>query len=395
MTDMRCLLTINAGSSSLKTAVFRVDSLERLAAVEVTGIDHVATMTWSMGADRQVEPLTGISDHDAALSAVLKRLQPRLGRIEWRAVGHRVTHGFECLQPRIVDAELLAYLEALIPLAPLHQPHNLAGITAATRLAPSALQVACFDTSFHRSMPDVARRYALPRELSADGIDAYGFHGLSYEYIASILPDHLGPRADARVIVAHLGSGASMCAMRQRKSIATTMGLTPLDGLPMATRSGALDPGVILYLLETRKMEVADVRDLLYQRSGLLGVSGISDSMKELLASADRSAAEAVELFVYRASCAIGSLVAALGGLDALVFTGGIGENSPAIRSRIVHQLAWLGAEIDERAHADGRAVFSDGSSRIALVVLPTDEEAMIARHVASLLRDDAHADGS
>ncbi len=392
MNDMRCLLTINAGSYSLKTAVFREDSLERLVAVEVTGIDHVATMTWSMGGDRQVEKLAGISDHDTALSAVLERLRQRLGRIEWKAVGHRVTHGFDCLQPRIVDTELRSYLEALIPLAPLHQPHNLAGITAAERLAPSALQVACFDTSFHRTIPDVARRYALPRELSADGIEAYGFHGLSYEYIASILPSHLGPRADARVIVAHLGSGASMCAMRERKSVATTMGLTPLDGLPMATRSGALDPGVILYLLETRKMDVADVRDLLYQRSGLLGASGVSDSMKELLASADRGAAEAVELFVYRGSRAIGSLAAALGGLDALVFTGGIGENSAPIRSRIVHQLSWLGAQIDERAHADGRAVFSDALSRVSLVVLPTDEEAMIARHVAALLRDGDHA---
>jgi acetate kinase len=384
------LLTINAGSSSLKVAVFRDDALERLGTILVTGLGHGATMTSTFaGPPERVErvALDGAGDHDAALDRVLAALAQRLGPVTWRAVGHRVAHGRDHAGPRIIDDEARAALHALIPLAPLHQPHNLAGIAAAERLAPGALQVACFDTSFHRAMPEVARRYALPAALRADGIEAYGFHGLSYEHIASVLPDHLGATADARVIVAHLGSGASMCAMRARTSVATTMGFTPLDGLPMGTRCGDLDPGVVLYLLEARGHSVAEVRDLLYLRSGLLGVSGISDSMQALLASPARAAAEAVELFVYRASGAIGALAAALGGLDALVFTGGIGENSATIRSQIVRQAAWLGAEIDEPAHAAGRAVFSTATSAVALCVLPADEEAVIARHVAAILR--------
>jgi acetate kinase len=387
---MNCLLTINAGSSSLKIAVFREDSLERLYAIEIDGIGHSATLTQGTGGDRTTEPLAGVADHDAALSTALDRAQQRLGRLAWRAVGHRVAHGRDFLGPRVVDAAVRAALEALIPLAPLHQPHNLAGISAAERLAPDALQIACFDTSFHRTIPDVARRYALPRALSAEGIEAYGFHGLSYEYIASVLPEHLGARADSRVVVAHLGSGASMCAMRERTSVATTMGFTPLDGLPMATRPGALDPGVLLYLLETRRMGVTELRDLLYRQSGLLGVSSISDSMKELLASSDRHAAEAVELFVYRAACAIGSLAMALGGLDVLVFTGGIGEHSEAIRARITDKIAWLGAELDHQAHANRQAVFSTATSAIALCVVATDEELVIARHVSELLNQHA-----
>ena len=379
------LLTINAGSSSLKVAAFRDDSLDRLGTVNVTDIGHAASVTSAVAGVRQTEALARLGDHHAALRAAVEVLERRLGQIEWTGVGHRVAHGRDYLRPQIIDVAVRSTIEALVPLAPLHQPHNLAGIAAAERLAPNALQVACFDTSFHRTIPDVAKRYALPYALSADGIEAYGFHGLSYEYIASVLPEHLGARANGRVIVAHLGSGASMCAMRERKSIATTMGFTPLDGLPMATRSGALDPGVVLHLLEGHKMSVAAVRDLLYSRSGLLGVSGISDSMKELVESSDRRAVEAVELFVYRAACAIGSLAAALGGLDAVVFTGGIGENSNAIRSQIACRLAWLGVEIDEPAHAGGRVVFSTPTSPVALCAVATDEEVMIARHVAEL----------
>ena len=352
------VLTINAGSSSLKVAAFRASSLERTETIEVTGV----------------------TDHDAALAAVLARF----GRIAWRAIGHRVTHGRDYLRPQVVDATVRAALEALIPLAPLHQPHNLAGIAAAARLAPNAVQIACFDTSFHRTIPDVARRYALPRELV---VESYGFHGLSYEYIASQLPDHVGARADGRVIVAHLGSGASLCAVRARTSIATTMGLTPLDGLPMATRSGSIDPGVVLYLLEERRQSVAEVRDLLYRRSGWLGVSGVSDSMQVLLASPARGAAAAVELFVYRCVRAIGSLAAALGGLDVLVFTGGSGEHSAQIRTRIADKLAWLGAEPDPHAHG---SVFNTPASKVVLCAMPTDEELVIARHVAAILRDRA-----
>ena len=336
---MNGILTINAGSSSLKVAAFRADSLERIGAAELDDL--------------------GDRDHDAAL----RELLPRLGGHRWIAIGHRVVHGRELLGPHVVDAKLRAELETAIPLAPLHQPHCLAGIDAARRLAPHALQVACFDTAFHRTIPDVARRYALPIELSE--IQAYGFHGLSYEYIASVLPDHLGARARGRVIVAHLGSGASMCALRDGISVATTMGLTPLDGLVMGTRPGALDPGVVLYLIEQRGMTVAQVRDLLYHGSGLLGVSGKSASMQVLLAAHDRRSAEAIELFVYRAVTSIGALAAALGGLDGLVFTDGIGEHSAEIRDRITAGARWLGD--------------------FAVAAIATDEELVIARHARSL----------
>jgi acetate kinase len=352
---MTGILTINAGSSSLKVAAFEAESLEPLGRAEVAGLGHAASLTSLVNGERRTVPLVGVADHDAALATAAAWLEHRLGGIEWRAVGHRVTHGRDLPGPRIVDRALRRTLEALVPLAPLHQPHNLAGIAAAQRLAPGALQVACFDTSFHRTIPEVARRYALPHELSADGIEAYGFHGLSYEYIASILPDHLGARADARVIVAHLGSGASLCAMRGRTSIATTMGLTPLDGVPMGTLPGALDPGVLLYLLEVRQMAVAQVRDLLYARSGLLGVSGVSDSMKELLVSSDPRAAEAVALFVYRTACAIGALATALGGLDALVFTGGVGQRSPEIRASTVARLGFLGVAINDQRNENAK----------------------------------------
>jgi acetate kinase len=334
------ILAVNAGSSSLKVAAFRADSLERIATAELDDL--------------------GEQNHDAAFAEVL----PRLGAHEWIAIGHRVVHGGAHLRPRIVDAKLRAELEALIPLAPLHQPHCLAGIDAARRLAPRALEVACFDTSFHRTLPDVARRYALPAEYAE--VEAYGFHGLSYEYLASVLPDHVGPRARGRVIVAHLGSGASMCALGYGTSIATTMGFTPLDGLVMGTRPGALDPGVVLYLIEQRGLTAAQVRDLLYHHAGLLAVLGISASMQVLLASHDRRAAEAIELFVYRATTAIGSLAAALGGLDALVFTGGIGEHSASIRERVTAGARWLGD--------------------FAVATIATDEELMIARHASTLV---------
>ncbi len=384
---MQSLLTINAGSSSLKTALYRTAPFERLAVVKVANLGHEATLSFTTGGVRSAEALANVHTHDDALAAILERLAKQFGALDWRAFGHRVTHGGrEFRKPQRIDETVRAQIAALSPLAPLHQPHNLAGIAAAVRLAPNALQVACFDTSFHRTIPDVARRYALPRALSDEGIEAFGFHGLSYEYIASTLGEHLGARADGRVIVAHLGSGASLCAMQARRSIATTMGFTPLDGLPMATRSGALDPGVLLHLIEAKKMSAGEIRDLLYTQSGLLGVSGISDSMKELLASAEPHAAEAIDLFVHRTVCAIGSLTAALGGLDTLVFTGGIGENSAEIRTRICSRVAWLGAELDTRAHREGRAVFSTSSSAVALCVLPTDEENVIARHTRALL---------
>lgn len=337
------LLTINAGSSSLKVAAFDASSLQRVARIEIDDIGG-----------------SSCPDHAAALRAVLGRLSREFDSSEWIGVGHRVVHGGEFLGPRVVDATVHARLTALVPLAPLHQPQCLSAIAAAEQLAPHAMQIACFDTSFHRSIPDVARRYALPHEL--DEIEAYGFHGLSYEYIASVMPSHLGELAYRRVIVAHLGSGASMCAMRNRASIATTMGFTPLDGLMMGTRAGALDPGIVLYLLEERGLSPTDVRDLLYHRCGLYGVSGLSSDMQLLLASKDRRAAAAVEMFVYHAATAIGSLTAALGGLDALVFTGGIGAHSTQIRERITAASRWIGEFVS--------------------CAISTDEELVIARHV-------------
>ncbi|MFT3698684.1 MAG: hypothetical protein QM831_36395 [Kofleriaceae bacterium] len=332
------ILTINAGSSSIKLAAFEPETFERRA-----------SQTIDLAHDR---------DHDKALERGVEALVATLGPTTWTTVGHRIVHGGEFLGPRQIDNALLAKLHALTPFAPLHQPHGLAGIMAACHHLPDATQVACFDTSFHRTIPDVARHYALPREYH--DLVAYGFHGLSYEYIASALPAEVGPR----VIVAHLGSGASMCAMRNRTSIATTMGLTALDGLVMATRPGTLDPGVVLHMVE-RGMSAREIRDILYQQSGLLGISGTTGQMHELLASETPRARLAVEMFVYRATRAVGSLASALGGLDAIVFTGGIGEHSAVIRDRILAGLHWIPG--------------------VQSLVIPTNEELVIARHAFAI----------
>ena len=272
-------------------------------------------------------------------------------------------------------------LENLVPLAPLHQPHNLATIRALLETMPSLPQVACFDTAFHRTQPPVAQRFAIPRRFADEGIRHYGFHGLSYEYIASVLPILEPTLADARIIVAHLGSGASLCALDKGRSIATTMGFSPLDGLVMGTRCGSIDPGVLLYLMDRHNMDARALEQLLYHQSGLLGVSGISNDMRTLLASDDPRAQEAIELFVYRVGREIGSLAAALGGLDALVFTGGIGEHSAVIRAKVCRQAAWLGLELDESANETGVSCISTLSSTVSAWVVPTDENLMIAHH--------------
>jgi acetate kinase len=281
----------------------------------------------------------------------------------------------------LVDDAILDQLDKLAPMAPLHQPHNLAPIRIIGRIAPDVPQVACFDTAFHRTQPPVSQLYALPRDLSATGVKRYGFHGLSYDYIASVLPGIVGDAGRGRVVAAHLGNGSSMCAMRAGKSVATTMGFTALDGLPMGTRSGAIDPGVILYLLTERGMSVGDVTDLLYRRSGLLGVSGISHDMRTLLASDAPEAAEAIELFVDRISRELGSLVAALAGIDALVFTAGIGEHAAPVRARVCENAAWLGIRLDPVANVDGGPRISTADSPVSAWVIPTNEELMIARH--------------
>ena len=297
-------------------------------------------------------------------------------------VGHRVVHGgLEYIAPVRVDPKTLEALERLIPLAPLHQPHNLSPIAQLAKRAPELPQVACFDTAFHRTNPDVAQRFALPAELHEAGVQRYGFHGLSYEYIAEEIT-HVDARAPlAKTIVLHLGNGSSMCAMDAGRSVATTMGFTPADGLPMGTRSGALDPGVLLYLMEEREMDARAIERLVYNESGLLGVSGISSDMRTLLASAAPSAKLAVDLYVYRIRRELGSLAAALGGLDAIVFTGGIGEHAAVIRERVCQDAAWLGVELDAAANERGRPRISVGHSRVRAWIIPTNEELMIARH--------------
>ena len=289
-------------------------------------------------------------------------------------------------RPVRVDADVLGRLAELAPLAPLHQPHNLAPIRLAQEIDPEMPQVACFDTAFHRGHPPHTDCYALPRALYDEGVRRYGFHGLSYEYIAERLRTVAPDIAGGRVIVAHLGSGVSMCGLRDGRSVESTMGFTALDGLPMGTRPGQLDPGVVLYLIEQRGMAAAEVTDLLYKGSGLKGLSGVSNDMRDLLASDEPGAAFAVDHFVHRAGLMAGLLAAALGGLDAFVFTAGIGENSPPIRARIAERLAWLGAEIDPEANAAGEGRISTPSSRVALLVVPTDEELMIARHTLALV---------
>jgi acetate kinase len=345
----------------------------------------------SAGASLVDEYLAEGTTHEDALAALMRWLEGHFQDHRLVAAGHRVVHGGSLYTaPVRIDASVTGELRRLIPLAPLHQPHNLAAIAALSKLHPALPQIACFDTAFHHTQTEVATAFALPRRLTAEGIRRYGFHGLSYEYIASVLPDILGPaEADGRVVVAHLGSGASMCAMHRRKSVTTTMGFTALDGLPMGSRCGNLDPGVVLYLIQEKGMTAQAVSDLLYHSSGLLGVSGVSDDMRTLLASEDPHAANAVALFVYRIGRELGSLAAALGGLDALVFTAGIGEHAPEIRRRVCEQAVWLGVHFDEAANAAGGPGITMTGSRASAWVIPTDEDLMIARHTWDLTKDD------
>jgi acetate kinase len=285
-----------------------------------------------------------------------------------------------------VDVQVLKVLETFIPLAPLHQPHNLAPIRRVLERGSEFPQVACFDTSFHRSQTELAQMFALPGDLREAGVMRYGFHGLSYEYIASVLPQSDSRAAAGKSVVLHLGNGASMCAIQAGRSIASTMGFTAVEGLPMGTRCGSIDPGVVLYLMDQRGMDARAIEKLIYTQSGLLGVSGISSDMRTLLASGEPGAVLAVDLFIYRIRRELGSLAAALGGLDAIVFTGGIGENAPVIRSRVCRDADWIGVEIDEAANAKGQKCISTASSRVAVYVIPTNEELMIARHTRRLL---------
>jgi acetate kinase len=388
------ILVVNAGSSSIKFALYPPtpgipgDALLR---GEVSGIGHAPRFAVR---GQQLKPVdealasgAGNFGHRDALAHMMAWLNHAAGQYRIMAAGHRVVHGGEnYAQPVIIDDSVLRTLEALIPLARTHEPHEIAAIHAVAGAWPGLRQVACFDTAFHRTQPEVAQLYGLPKELAAAGVRRYGFHGLSYQYIAQALPEHAGPRADGRVIVAHLGSGASLCAMIGRRSMATTMGFSTLDGLLMATRSGALDPGVVLYLIEERNMSAHEVSDLLYNRSGLLGVSGVSGDMRALLASADPHARQAVDLFVYYVAREAGALAAALEGLDALVFTGGIGEHAAEIRARICGACRWLGIELDAEANRLHASCISTAGSRASAWMIPTDEELVIAQETSRML---------
>ena len=388
----RGILVLNAGSSSIKFALYPAATPDEDAAACRGEIEGIGRALHLVARDARHETLadrtvSGSATHQRGLSALLEWLSAHSGGTDIAAVGHRVVHGGRTYAgPVRITQEVLRDLEQLVPLAPLHQPHNLEAIRAIAALHPGVPQVACFDTAFHAGQPALAAIFALPRALTEKGVRRYGFHGLSYEYIASILPAHLGPEANGRVVVAHLGNGASLCAMRNRQSVATTMGLTALDGLMMGRRSGALDPGVVLYLMDCERMGSAEIAHLLYEESGLLGVSGISDDMRDLLKSADPRAREAVALFVYRILRELGSLCAALGGLDALVFTGGIGEHSAEVRARVCEQAGWLGLALDAAANAAGGPRISRPDSRPSIWAFPTDEERMVARHTRALL---------
>ncbi|MDO9588150.1 MAG: acetate/propionate family kinase [Brevundimonas sp.] len=395
------LLTLNAGSSSLKFAVYDATPGLRLRlSGQVSELGAAPRLRVRAGEDVLAdEPWAETRGLDAVLERTLDWVADADGSEGLRAVGHRIVHGgLEFRAPAELTATVMERLERLAPLAPLHQPFNLRGVAMAAERFPDALQVGVFDTAFHASQPDVARLYALPRELISEGVLAYGFHGLSYDYIASVLRAREGPRAGGRTIVMHLGSGVSLCALAEGRSIATTMGFSALDGPPMSTRSGALDPGVVLHLLQDKGMSVEQVTDLLYNHSGLLGLSGLSGDMVTLLASAQPDARQALEVYVYRIAREIGSLAASLGGLDTLVFTAGVGENAAPIRARIVDLCGWLGVRLDVEANARDAMEISGPDSAVKVLIIPTDEQVIIAQGAAALLgrqRDGARPESA
>ena len=387
------IVVVNAGSSSLKFSLFMVRASD--LALDVRGqIEGLYTAPKFVAKDPSDQTVAARSwgegvklGHDGAVDHLSGFLQEQLGDDRLVAMGHRVVHGgLEYTDPVRVDDDVLKALQRLIPLAPLHQPHNLAPIAALLERRPELPQVACFDTAFHRTNPDVAQRFAVPVELHEAGVRRYGFHGLSYEYIASTLPRFDARAAAGRTIVLHLGNGSSMCAMAAGRSIASTMGFTAVDGLPMGTRCGALDPGVILYLMDELKMSARAIERLIYNESGLLGMSGISSDMRTLLGSDDPRASLAIDVYVYRIRRELGSLAGALGGLDALVFTAGVGENSAAIRERVSRDAGWLGLTLDATANAAGGPRISAPDTRVTAWVIPTNEELMIARHTRRVL---------
>jgi acetate kinase len=395
---MQPLAVINAGSSSIKFALFEDNGefpiifrgqVEKLGVapkliVKDAGDQQLVEQSW--GADEL--------DHASATTTILETAVRLLGGRRVSAVGHRVVHGgTKFASPILVNSDVLSELRSLSPLAPLHQPHNLAAIDAISAAASDIPQVACFDTAFHRVQPEIAQMLAIPRELTASGVRRYGFHGLSYEYVSMRLRTVAPQLAAGRVIVAHLGNGSSLCAMGNGRSVATTMGFTAVDGLMMGTRCGALDPGVLIYLMDERGMDARALEDFVYKRCGLIGVSGVSSDMRTLHESKEASAAEAIDLFVYRIVREIGSMAAAAGGVDAIVFTGGIGQNDPLIRERIAAGSEWLGLLLDPRLNDLNQTRIDAQGAKVAAFVIPTDEEQMIARHTSALLGGGARSD--
>ena len=386
-------LVLNAGSSSLKFCVFCRPPGGAWQLEERGQIDGIGTAARLSARDGHGDVLAQsdlsltVCDARTAIDALATWLRSRYGNARVLGVGHRVVHGgAKYDRPVLVTRNVLAELYQLIPLAPLHQPHNLAAIERIRERMPDVPQVACFDTSFHHSHPAVAKLIPLPKDICKSGLQRYGFHGLSYEYIASVLPDVAPEIAHGRVIVAHLGSGASLCALEDGISVDCTLGFTALDGLCMGTRPGTLDPGVVLYLYQSLGLSAKEIETVLYNKSGLLGISGISNDMRVLLADDDPAAQLAIDYFVYRAAKEIGSLAAALGGVDGLVFTAGIGENAPEIRKRICQACSWLGVQLDNEANLHSNSRISTPQSKISAWVIPTNEELMIARHTGALL---------
>ncbi len=387
------ILVLNAGSSSIKFSAFDAQS-EDLALVLRGQIEGLFAAPRFQAFDQSGEPLAikewddgARLEHEEAIACIGEFLRSHRGGNRLVAVGHRVVHGGQRFShPVLATSDVLDELDKLVPLAPLHQPHNLKPIRIVAAQNPTMPQVACFDTAFHATQAELAQAFALPESITSQGVRRYGFHGLSYEYIAKALPQIAPDAAKGRTVVAHLGNGASMCAMLAGRSVASTMGFTAVDGLPMGTRCGNLDPGVILYLFDELRMSAREVEDVVYRQSGLLGVSGISSDMRTLLASDDARARFAIELYTYRIGRELGSLIAALQGLDALVFTAGIGEHSADIRRRVGGHTRWCGIEIDEDANAAGGPRISASSSKVSVWVIPTNEELMIARHTRDLI---------
>jgi acetate kinase len=386
------LLTLNAGSSSVKFAVYATtDGLPLLAAGQVEGLGvrtrFSVTSAGASRSDHSVQLGHGVAGHAEAVHVILRWLEQAHAGSRVAVVSHRVVHGgINHRVPVLIDDALVADLERLVPLAPLHQPHNLAGIRAARMAFPVAPQIACFDTSFHRNHSFVADTFALPRSFYDEGVRRYGFHGLSYEFMARRLRAYDPVLAHGRVIVAHLGNGASMCAMREGRSVASTMGFSALDGLPMGTRCGQLDPGVVLYLMTEKGMDAAAIAQLLYQQAGLKGMSGLSHDVRELQNSDSPAARDALAYFADRGRREIGGLAASLGGLDALVLTGGIGENAATVRAAMLAGMDWMGIQIDPEANQHNATVISLPASRVTVVVFRTDEERMLAEHAAELV---------